>query len=306
MGAFSEKIMGSDNALDVYEDYFSLYNEGKDLQEISTYILDKYFLDSIDLVETSEYLPALLKAQWETKSLNSNLFNQLKMLVKNEAFYQLLSDFGASEQFIKKREKVLLAFMDKISVERPKAKLRRQPPKKLVTHFKNGACFSFQYLSGEFGGVVVIQDELFTTKGHFSFALTTLRQKTEPSIDDFLNSTLYRCKWYEPTQERHYQIAGIDSYSIVYSTKKERLPLFKGLETFFTYVGEITPFESGYHTSSGLNLPETDVLEQILFDTMEFAWSERKKEIHLEVYKEVFTPDTVKLKAFPSLTNKGN
>jgi len=306
MGTFSEKILGSDNALDVYEDYFLLYNEGKDINEISIYILDKYFTSEIDIVERSEYLSAFLKAKWETKSLGLSELNKLKELVENQKLYQLLSDFGASEKFIKTRKKELILFITKISVERSKVKLRKKPPTKLISQFKNGSCFSFKYNSEEFGGIVVIQNELFTTKGGFMFALTTIRQPTEPTVSDFLNSTFDRCKWNDPIEGegKNYKITGIDAYSVYYLTKKERILYFEGLETFFTYIGTIKPFKSGFHCSSGIDLSEIHKYEQVLSNEMEYACSEERKKIHLEVYKEELKPDTVKLKDFYLLTKR--
>ena len=273
MGTFSEKILGNDNALDVYEDYFMLYNEGKSVNEITKSIYKKYFTSTIDIVEKSEYLSALLKAKWETKSLEIDILNQFKELVENPKLYLLLRDFGASEKFIKNRKKVLTNFATKISTVRPKAKLRKKPPIKLITQFENGSCFSFKYKSGKYGGIVVIKSELFTTKGDLGFALTTIIQSKEPKLSDFLNSTLYSCEWYEPIKgEENHKIAGIDYYCIYYGTKKERILYFEGLETFYTKVGIIKPFEGGYH-SSFIDLSQTTKFEQVLSSEMEYAHS---------------------------------
>ena len=297
MGTLSEKILGSDNAKDVYEDYFLLYNEGKNVIEISNYILNKYFKSSIDIVEKSEYLGAFCKAKWETKSLELEILNQLKELVMSPKLYELLSDYGASDKFIKARKKELNNFIKKISIEKPKAKSRKKPPVELTTQFENGNLFTFKYKSGEYGGIAIIKDELYTTKGSFLFALTTIRQSKKPTISDFLNSTFDRCEWYE-------KIAGIDSYNICYLTKKERIPYFEGLESFFTFIGTIKPFENGYHSSSGIDLSETNTFEQVLSLCMEYAHSDERKKSYLEIYKKELKPDTIKLKEFHSITKK--
>ncbi len=127
MGTFSEKILGSDNALDVYEDFFNQYNQGKEPEEISKHIQKKYFHSTVDIVEKSEYLTALCKAKWETKSLEPKVLEELKNLANNPKLYKSLSEYGASEKFMIKRKKALLTFIEKISKERPKPKRRKKP-----------------------------------------------------------------------------------------------------------------------------------------------------------------------------------
>ena len=116
MGAFSEKILGNDNSLDVYEDYFELYNSGENLEEISNVIYKKYITKSADIIENVEYLSALCKAKWETKALKVEEIQKLKDLVLDPELLKLLVSFGASDKYISKRIKELNNFISKISI----------------------------------------------------------------------------------------------------------------------------------------------------------------------------------------------
>jgi len=121
MGVFSEKILGNDNSLDVYEDYFELYNSGEKLEDISNIIYKKYMTTSADIIEDVDYLSALYKAKWETKSLKLEEIQKLKDLVLDPELLKLLVSFGASDKYISKRIKELNKFISKISIPKNEA-----------------------------------------------------------------------------------------------------------------------------------------------------------------------------------------
>lgn len=309
MGTFSEKILGSDNAIDVYEDFFMQYNREEEISNITKFIEKKYFKPNIDIVEKSEYLSALCKAKWETKSLDIGSLNELKKTVNDTSLYKLLRDFGATEKFIKARKKELEKFIVQISTERNKAKKRKKPPKKFVSEFENGTCFSFKFKNGDYGGMVVIKSELFTTSGTLLFAVTTIRQKKPPTINDFLNNVFFKCSWYENEQTK-IKTAGIDCYSVCYLTQKKRKYYYEGLEYFFSIVGKINPFEDGYHCSTSPNFDADKPYHIGLSNNIEFMFSDNYKEIHKEIHKEIyeedFVPSDVKIGDFYELTRKNN
>lgn len=148
--------------------------------------------------------------------------------------------------------------------------------------------------------MVVVKSELFPTKGTLLFAITTIRQKEPPTINDFLNTTFYRCSWYE-NEKTKIKTAGIDCYSVCYLTPKNRTYYYKGLEEFFSMVGKIPPFKDGYHSATAPRYDEHKPYHQGLSQSIAFLFSDDYKKIHQEVYKEAFSPSTVKLKDFYEL-----
>ena len=127
MGTWNTKIKGNDTTLDVYSNFFDLYNKGSNPVNVSEQIkkdFHEYFADSDD---GNNSLFGLALAQWETKCLEKEVFENVKDIIENGADLQLWSDLGADEKMIKKREKELQKFLIQISFERSKPKRRVRP-----------------------------------------------------------------------------------------------------------------------------------------------------------------------------------
>lgn len=127
MGTWNTKITGNDTTLDVYSNFFEIYNEGANPTNVSEQIKEdfqEYFEDSDD---RNNSLFGLALAQWETKCLEKEVFETVRSIIENGEDLQVWSDLGADEMTIKKREKELQKFLTQISIERPKAKRRVRP-----------------------------------------------------------------------------------------------------------------------------------------------------------------------------------
>ncbi len=127
MGSWNTTIKGNDTTLDIYSNFFELYNKGAHPVDVSQQIKEDfqdYFEDSED---RNNALFGLALAQWETKCLESEVFETVKAIIENGSDIKLWIDLGADEKMLKKREKELLKFLTQISVERPKPKRRVRP-----------------------------------------------------------------------------------------------------------------------------------------------------------------------------------
>jgi hypothetical protein len=127
MGTWGKKIKDNDTTLDIYTSFFERYNSGESPEIISKEIkkeFSDYFEDSDDRYDA---LIGLALAQWETKSLEPELFKTVKQIVENHEDLEVWKKLGANEKALEEREKELKKFLNQISKERSKAKRRMRP-----------------------------------------------------------------------------------------------------------------------------------------------------------------------------------
>jgi hypothetical protein len=124
MGNWSTAIKGNDTTMDVYETFFDLYNEGQEASEVSAQVMEIFEDAFSDEDDRHAALFGLVLAQWETKSLDSTLFEEVKAIIESGSDLDLWTALEASEADLKSRKKVLNQFLAKISVEKTKPKKR--------------------------------------------------------------------------------------------------------------------------------------------------------------------------------------
>jgi hypothetical protein len=201
MGTWGTGISSNDTYADAYSDFMDLFNDGLEITEITKQLIDNN-RELIDDYASNDFWFALAMAQWDCKSLDKEIFDRVKKIVDSGEDIKLWVEQGAEKKDINKRKKVLTAFIDKISTERPKAKKRE---KKVLRDsiFHTGDCLSFKLINGNFGGAVVLSSEKQTEYGLNMIAVTTINKTIEPTIDDFKNAYVLIQK--EQTIPGHYQ-----------------------------------------------------------------------------------------------------
>jgi hypothetical protein len=128
MGAWGFGINENDTYADVYDGFYDAYNNGGTPEVASSHVKEifcEYFSDYED--SNSSWL-ALAYAQWETKSLDSDVFEIVRSIIESGNDIELWKKLGAKEEDLKKREVVLESYLNEISTER-KTKKRRKSPK---------------------------------------------------------------------------------------------------------------------------------------------------------------------------------
>ena len=124
MGAWSAAIDGNDTFLDIYQNFFNLYNQGATPQNISKQIVNDFAEVFDDYDDRSNALFALALAQWETKSLDSKIFEQVKEIIESDSDLDLWKGPDTNDKVLVKRKSVLDKFLNQISVEKEKPKRR--------------------------------------------------------------------------------------------------------------------------------------------------------------------------------------
>lgn len=122
MGTWNTAIDGNDAFLDIYQNFFDLYNQGQDPFEVSKQIIRDYKEVFDDYDDRNNSLFGLALAQWETKSLDPIIYKQVKEII--EVGSDLEAWKSADAKTLKKRKFVLHKFLIKISTEKEKPKRR--------------------------------------------------------------------------------------------------------------------------------------------------------------------------------------
>ncbi len=127
MGTWNHKIEGNDTFQDIYQHFFDLYNQGQRSVDISKQIQADYAEMFNNYDERNNCLFGIALAQWETKSLDHEVYKQVKEIIETGNDLELWKGLGADDKIIEDRKKELVHFLTKISTERKKAKRRVRP-----------------------------------------------------------------------------------------------------------------------------------------------------------------------------------
>lgn len=184
MGTWGTAIKSNDTSSDIYADFFELYNEGQEPADISK----KLIKDNKDLInnpdDCNNFWFVLALAQWETKSLEQELYEKVKSIIESGQDLEVWRELDADESEINKRKITLDKFLDKISSDKPKAKARKKKRFKEPV-FDKGTCLTFKLENGNYGGAVVLAADTRTSYGYNLIVSTRLNQSNRPTKKDF-------------------------------------------------------------------------------------------------------------------------
>lgn len=183
MGTWGTAISSNDTYADIYSEFMSLYDDGLEPQEITIRLINKNS-DLINGEESNNFWFALAKAQWECNSLDLELFQKVKVIIESGKDIKLWQDLGADKTNLNKREKVLLNFLVKLSVEKEKPRKRKR---KVLRNsiFSKGDCLIFKLDNGYYGGAFVLYSEKQTEFGLNLIAITDIKKSEKPTLNDF-------------------------------------------------------------------------------------------------------------------------
>jgi hypothetical protein len=184
MGGWGTAISSNDTYADTYSEFFNLYNDGLDVDEISKKLIADNQETIKDTDNCNNFWFALAKAQWECKQLDNEIFDRVKRVIETGADLEVWRQLDADEKDIKKRKTVLEKFLLDLQAEKPKAKARnktiiRQPL------FEKGDCLTLKLANGNFGGAVVLEAIKDSEFGLNLIAATRINQQDKPTTKDF-------------------------------------------------------------------------------------------------------------------------
>ena len=124
MGNWDTKITSNDTFQDVYRAYFALYNDGVEVAIITKRIESDFSDNFQDYDDRNSSLFGLALAQWESKSLDPKLFDQIKQIIETESDLELWKESGGNDKTLTARRKALEKFLVQLCKERDTAKRR--------------------------------------------------------------------------------------------------------------------------------------------------------------------------------------
>ena len=127
MGTWNTKINGNDPFRDIYQSFFDLYNQVQNPYDITKQIQDDFSEMFENYEDRNNSLFGLALAQWEVKSLDENIYKQVKEIIETGRDLEVWKALGAGNKTIEKRKKELETFLTQISNEREKPKRRVRP-----------------------------------------------------------------------------------------------------------------------------------------------------------------------------------
>src|SRR3989304_5290235 len=141
-----------------------LYDDGLEPSEISQRIINQNTELIEDYEDKNNFWFALAMAQWQCKSLDSDIFQRVKTIIETGEDLKIWEELGAYKKEINKRKKVLDSFLDKLSQEKVKPRKRKRKVLR-DSIFQKGECLKFRLDNGNFGGAFVLTSEKQTEYG---------------------------------------------------------------------------------------------------------------------------------------------
>lgn len=190
MGTWGTSISANDTFEDIIHEFYGLYDEGMEVGEITTKLVDEN-KESVedDSEDRNNFWFAIALGQWECKALDPIIYEKVKLIITSGDDLKLWQDLDALPSDIKKRKKVLDQFLEKLSAEKKSPRKRK---KKVLRDsvFEKGDCLTFKLESGKYGGALVLESEKQTEFGMNLIAVTDFNLQVRPSVDDFNKSNV--------------------------------------------------------------------------------------------------------------------
>ena len=127
MKTWGTAIKDNDTFADIYCEFFDLYNQGEQPNDISKKLIEEIYGILERGEDRNNFWFALSLAQWKTKCFDSEVLSAVENIITTGHDLKMWGERDASKKDIKKRQIVLEKFLVKIKSERPKAKARKNP-----------------------------------------------------------------------------------------------------------------------------------------------------------------------------------
>lgn len=180
------KIIDSDDAYDIYNDIVERHKDGTDVDIIKKDWLNEESNFCTDELYTEIYWTSFAYALWKIGSPDENIKNKALNIISKGAS-ELWNEID--EKAMKKRQKVLDKLADQLQSENQRPVKKYKPVKVRKPYFELGDVISIRF-ENEYGMCFVSDLDVRPRKIEYHFACTRNLQNSEPTIDDFINSSI--------------------------------------------------------------------------------------------------------------------
>lgn len=130
MGTWGTGILENDFSADIYGDFFEEFDKGVHPARISKSIIANNQEAIDDQYSSNNFWLTLALAQWETGSLDPEVFTRVKNIMESKQDIEIWRECDAFDADVESRQKDLEEFIEKISIENanPKSSVRPKKP----------------------------------------------------------------------------------------------------------------------------------------------------------------------------------
>ena len=180
------KIIDSDDAYDIYNDIVERYKDGTDVDIIKKDWLNEESNFCTDELYTEIYWTSFAYALWKIGSPDEDIKNKaLEIISKGPS--KLWNEID--EKAIKARQKALNKLAEQIQSENLRPIKKPKPRKRREPYFELGDVISIKF-EHEYGICFISDLEVRPRKIEYHIACARTLQNSEPTIDDFINSSI--------------------------------------------------------------------------------------------------------------------
>lgn len=180
------KIIDSDDAYDIYNDIVERYKDGTDVDIIKKDWLNEESNFCTDELYTEIYWTSFAYALWKIGSPDENIKNKALNIISKSAS-ELWNEID--EKAMKKRQKALDKLADQLQSENQRPVKKYKPVKVRKPYFELGDVISIRF-ENEYGMCFVSDLDVRPRKIEYHIACARTLQNSEPTIDDFINSSI--------------------------------------------------------------------------------------------------------------------
>ncbi len=179
------KIIDSDLAHDVYNEFMDLYDSGLEIGAIGTKI-EKWRENVHDDVEFELFITSYALALWETGNLTDHVFKETIRCIENGASVKMWRQESGEKDAIS-RQKELDRLVSRISIPKEKPRSRKTYKKILNFIFQIDDVLTFQASDRNYYASILIDIHQYRGHCHYHLAPTGYCGKEKPSINDIMN-----------------------------------------------------------------------------------------------------------------------
>jgi hypothetical protein len=182
------KIIDSDLAYDIYNEFIDLYDSGMDVEDIKKKI-EKWQSELFDDVEVELYITAYALALWETGNLTESILCDVKQSIEKGASIRMWED-GNDEKIAISRRKELNKFITKISIPKEQPRQRKKYKKISNYIFQIDDIVTFQAIDGNYYASILTRIDQYRGHCHYRFTPTDYCKKEKPIIKNIINGNI--------------------------------------------------------------------------------------------------------------------
>ncbi len=186
------KIIDSDLAHDVYNEFVDLYDAGVEVIEIRKK-LDIWRSQALDDEEYEIFITVYALALWEIGELDDNTLREVRETIAKRSGYNMwLEESGLADA--QARDKALNRFLTKISIPKKTAR-KRKPYKKVGKQvFDDDDVIMFQMPDGSYRLAIMAKTQVIHRKLVYYFAKTSFVGDEPPTEADIRSSCVFMHK----------------------------------------------------------------------------------------------------------------